>query len=49
MAKTIKIKEEPKMKTQNSIRKTSIGILFLLLALSAALIRIAQPHAAGSS
>ena len=37
------------MKTQNYIRKTSIGILFLLLALTAALIHIAQPHAAGFS
>ena len=37
------------MKIQNCIRKTSIGMLFLLLALSAALIHIAQPHAAGFS
>ena len=37
------------MKTQNYIRKTSIGILFLLLALTAALIHIAQPHATGFS
>lgn len=35
------------MKTQNHIRKTSIGILFLLLALTATLIYFTQSHASG--
>ena len=35
------------MKAQNYIRKTSIGILFLLLALTAALIYFIQSHASG--
>ena len=35
------------MKAQNYIRKTSLGILFLLLALTAALIYFTQSHASG--